>query len=60
MLQLFIWSGIYDPPRIDNLLGDTLASSFIEFISSLLLLHLNYGQFKFSDRDARLDRGVMS
>ena len=51
VLRLFIRSGIHDPPRIDNLLGDTLTSSFIEFISSLLLLRLNYGQFKFSDRE---------
>src|ERR1700720_1432035 len=54
MLRLFPWSGTHDPHRINNLLGDTLASSFIEFIPSLLLLRLNYGQFKFSDRDARL------
>ena len=51
VLRLFIRSGIHDPPRIDNLLRNTLASSFIEFISSLLLLRLNYGQFKFSDRE---------
>src|ERR1700723_4023538 len=56
VLQLFPWSGTHDPHRINNLLRDTLASSFIEFISSLLLLCLNYGQFKFSDWDARLDR----
>ena len=60
VLRLFPWSGTHDPHRINNLLCDTLASSFIEFISSLLLLRLNYGQFKLSDRDARLDRGVMS
>ena len=60
VLPLFIRSGTHDPHRINNLLGDTLTSSFIEFISSLPLLRLNYGQFKFSDWDAHLDRGVMS
>ena len=59
VLQLFLWSCPHDQPRIYNLLHDTLASSFIKFISSLLLLRLNYGQFKFSDQDARLDRGLI-
>ena len=60
VLWLLLQSCPHAQPRVNNLLHDTLASSFIEFISSLLLLHLNYGQFKFSNRDARLDRGVMS
>ena len=60
VLWLFLWSCPHDQPRVNNLLRNTLASSFIEFISSLLFLRLNYRLYKFSDQDACLDRGVMS